>query len=490
MKKYNVIILAGGEKGPLYDSTGFEIKALIPIHGKPMIDWVIEEYHKSEYVDNIIVVGDEALDKCTSMKYVRYRVFAGVNLLQNIIHAVTYVKTVIYQNRSNHNGYLFSFCDAAFLKKDMIDSAFENISESNADIVLHYVEKSTFIKEGLLAKRTYIPIDGKFYTGTTMYYLKRFSLVAAMLDRFGVMRKNRKNPKGILNALGCDGLSLTGIENKLSKILNARLKIFISPFAGMGMDVDKPADLKLANEMLAIKRSQNNQKKCLVLSDLHLLTLRTKGHKYFDKIINRASECELVILNGDIFDFKWSLAGSIEDSIDIAIKWLQDLCNKLSNKEVLYILGNHDRIEPFKERLDDLKKERKLFNWHSSFMLINKSLFIHGDIPIYSKGVNLSNESIDNVSVGNWPKAKFLSIPYEFMIRVGFIYLYRILKSKDKSVKHIYSAIKNSISEEICDVYSGHSHIPYEGYIYKKICFHNTGAAIKGFKFRMKIIDL
>ena len=32
------IIMAGGEKGPLYKPTGHKTKALIPIHGKPMIE--------------------------------------------------------------------------------------------------------------------------------------------------------------------------------------------------------------------------------------------------------------------------------------------------------------------------------------------------------------------------------------------------------------------------------------------------------------------
>ena len=58
MKKHTVIILAGGEKGPLYEPTGYKIKALIPIHGKPMIDWVVESFAQSPLVENIVVVGD------------------------------------------------------------------------------------------------------------------------------------------------------------------------------------------------------------------------------------------------------------------------------------------------------------------------------------------------------------------------------------------------------------------------------------------------
>ena len=67
MKKYNVIILAGGEKGPLYEPTGYVEKALIPIHGKPMISHVIEAFHASQRVDQIVVVGSSNLDPLDAM---------------------------------------------------------------------------------------------------------------------------------------------------------------------------------------------------------------------------------------------------------------------------------------------------------------------------------------------------------------------------------------------------------------------------------------
>ena len=57
MSKFNVIILAGGEKGPLYESTGYEQKALIPIHGKPMVSRVIDAFSQCEQVDNIGLPG-------------------------------------------------------------------------------------------------------------------------------------------------------------------------------------------------------------------------------------------------------------------------------------------------------------------------------------------------------------------------------------------------------------------------------------------------
>jgi len=250
MRKFNVIILAGGEKGPLYEPTGYEIKALIPVHGKPMIDWVVEEFAACDAVESIVVVGDRQLDSCASMVKVKKRIFTGANLFQNLLHAVTYTKTTIYKNASDHNGYLISFCDAVFLTPEIIRDTLDSIAAQDAGVVLHYVEKSSFEKAGLPAKRTYIPIGGKHYTGSTIYYLKKFSLLQNSLPLLLEMRKHRKDPHGLLNALGCEGTSFEEVEKAVGSRLGTAVKILESLHARLGMDVDKPSDLELARTLL------------------------------------------------------------------------------------------------------------------------------------------------------------------------------------------------------------------------------------------------
>ena len=61
-KRFHVIILAGGEKGPLFKTTGFVEKALIPIHGIPMLSRVVRVFRESKQVGEIVVVGSQKLD--------------------------------------------------------------------------------------------------------------------------------------------------------------------------------------------------------------------------------------------------------------------------------------------------------------------------------------------------------------------------------------------------------------------------------------------
>ena len=66
------------------------------------------------------------------------------------------------------------------------------------------------------------------------------------------LRKHRKNPEKVFELIGCQpGMSLDEIASCLSQRLGINVKICVSPHARLGMDVDKPSDLELAEELLS-----------------------------------------------------------------------------------------------------------------------------------------------------------------------------------------------------------------------------------------------
>lgn len=247
---YNLLVLAGGEKGPLSDVGNYSSKALIPIHNKPMISWVLDAYKEIDSIDKVVVVGPDELDSCDSIKNVSKRVTSGGTLIQNLLLGVGYIKTHVYKCASKHNGYIITFCDAVFLTPEIIKDTMKNIKDSDADIVLHYVEKETFVKDGLPCSRTYIPMDGMNLTGSVIYYVKKFSMVMNLLNELSQFRKYRKEPGKLLKIIGAESDKITDIESALSNKISGKVKLFISPFSGMGMDVDKPSDLELAKKLL------------------------------------------------------------------------------------------------------------------------------------------------------------------------------------------------------------------------------------------------
>ena len=101
----NLIILAGGEVGPLSQSHDCNNKAELEIHGKAMLDWVLDAFYQSGVIDQIVVVGSEELDQLAAMRRVRKRLPAGSSVIQNLVQAIAYIKGVIYHGAEDHEGY-------------------------------------------------------------------------------------------------------------------------------------------------------------------------------------------------------------------------------------------------------------------------------------------------------------------------------------------------------------------------------------------------
>ena len=222
----------------------------MPIHGKPMLDWVVEAFRATGYVDKIIVVGPKELDKLECMRFVDKRIDSSSTLVRNVLRGIAYMRWTYYRRQPDHPGYLISFCDAVFLTPEAISDAIGHIRNNAHDLVLHYVEKETYEKHGIKAKRTYIPVDGKLYTGTSIYYVKKFTNFLSCIHLLGDLRKNRKDPNGLLGVMGLKGCTFAEIEDGLSRRTGRDVGIYISQFPEMGMDVDKEADVEAANAML------------------------------------------------------------------------------------------------------------------------------------------------------------------------------------------------------------------------------------------------
>jgi GTP:adenosylcobinamide-phosphate guanylyltransferase len=251
---HNLIILAGDKKGCLYEETGYLHKALIPIDGKAMLEWVLEAFHESRVIDNIVVVGPQKLNTLASMQFIKKRLSPGVHAFQNILKGAAFIRKHIYHNCHQHDGFLISCCDAALLNPQMIQTALNNIENSHADIVLHYVEKTSFEIAGLKSERTFYPINGKYYTGSTIYYLREIDCIMKFLPIFLEIWKNRKNPQGVLKALSCENLNLDEIQKTIYAKFSVNLKICISEYPELAIDVDKPSDLSFAQAYLQARR--------------------------------------------------------------------------------------------------------------------------------------------------------------------------------------------------------------------------------------------
>ena len=102
----------------------------------------------------------------------------------------------------------------------------------------------------------------------------------------------------------------------------------------------------------------------IVVSDLHLFAHRSHGDACFQSLRAELESVDLLVLNGDIFDFRWSTLRGHDTTADAAAIWLQNLAADFPRCEIHYVLGNHDCLSLFRKRLPLLCSAESRLHWH------------------------------------------------------------------------------------------------------------------------------
>ena len=221
-----------------------------------------------------------------------------------------------------------------------------------------------------------------------------------------------------------------------------------------------------------------------VLSDLHIFTKWTSIDKYMQEITNTAGKSDFGVLNGDIFDFKWSTLGSSKETAIKSTEWLREICITSPKCKFYYVLGNHDAHIIFPEYLNALNKELNNFHWSASHFFIGSFLFMHGDLLFTLKKTSPFKRPKNKYIVKS-PKNLYQSHGYNVAINMGAHKLVTGCMNIKQTSKYITKVLnKNHIPQidNVTDVYIGHTHSAFSNFKYSHFAFHNTGSAVTGLK--------
>ena len=97
------------------------------------------------------------------------------------------------------------------------------------------------------------------------------------------------------------------------------------------------------------------------VSDLHLFSQRSIGQKHWDDLNSTLQNVNLLVLGGDIFDFRWSRYPDLRSTTEAAQEWLSSLLNKHRHLQVSYLLGNHDCSHAMQIALSEISKSTEQF---------------------------------------------------------------------------------------------------------------------------------
>ena len=255
----DAIILAGGIAGEndlLYNEIPNGYKALLPIAGKPMVQWTLDALNDSEKIENVILVGLPEDVKLSCEKNM-VRVADHKGIIENI-QAGT--KKLLEMGRDPQMKALSVSADVPSITSDIVNWMVDTIESYDADIYYSVIERNVMEKRFPGSKRSYVKLKdyevcGGDVNGFRLGAAHESSPLATGLAsaRKNVVKQASLVGFGTLFLLLTRQLSLHDAEKRICKRLKVTGKALVNPYAEIGMDVDKPFQLEIMRQELSQK---------------------------------------------------------------------------------------------------------------------------------------------------------------------------------------------------------------------------------------------
>ena len=250
--KYTAIVLAGSRPGrdAFAEQFGTDIKALIAVRGEPMVRRPVRALLASKSIGSVIVIShapDRIADVIPADPRISFQPAAAT--IAETMLALCLAKTTQWP-------LLVTTADHALLDTATVDD-FCAMAEGT-DIAIGVVERSALLQRLPETQRTWLKFRNGAYTGANLFSLSTPKSAAA-IELWRSVEQDRKKGWRIVALLGPivligTALRLLTIRSVLRR-LGRRLGLIVkavrlrNPLAGV--DVDKPADHTLVEEILA-----------------------------------------------------------------------------------------------------------------------------------------------------------------------------------------------------------------------------------------------
>jgi len=252
----DAIVIAGGipkPEDPLYEYTQGGPKALLDVAGKPMIQWVLDAVSGSETVEQVVLISlsEEMGLECS--KPVTYLPDQG-GLLENVRGGIE--KTIEINPQAKH--VLTISSDIPTIKPEMIDWVVNENAGTDFDLYYTVIPRDVMEKRFPESKRSYTRLKDAELCGGDLNMIRSSTVYAnvELWDRIVAARKSVFKQAALLGygnllLFLSRQLTLSGAIERVTKKMEITGKAVISPYAELGMDVDKPHQLEIVRVDLA-----------------------------------------------------------------------------------------------------------------------------------------------------------------------------------------------------------------------------------------------
>jgi GTP:adenosylcobinamide-phosphate guanylyltransferase len=258
----NAIITAGGIPQPedtLFQYTQGSFKVLLPIEGKPIIQWVVDALNGSGEVDKIIIVGLPSDTPIRAKQKITF-IESKNDLMLNIQAAA---EKVVELDPACNDCFLVSG-DIPGLTAEMVKWLAHKVRRS-PPMDIHYtvVAKQVMESEFPGSKRTYTRMkDCEVSGGDCSVFNPRMAIDPNA--RWRKLIDYRKSPVKQAALIGFDTLFLLLIgqltlkeaERRVTRRLNICGEVVLAPYAGIAMDIDKAHQFEIMQKYLHERKNK------------------------------------------------------------------------------------------------------------------------------------------------------------------------------------------------------------------------------------------
>jgi GTP:adenosylcobinamide-phosphate guanylyltransferase len=250
--KVDALVLGGGD-GAVIDSAA-PFKGVVPVAGKPMVEWVVDALRGSSLVNEISVVVPTAENLGSWADKVDKLVISDSSFIGNAVAGLSALNSGLH--------VLGATGDLPALTPDAIDDFVTRSLESGAGITYPLVRKEDVLEQFPGSERTFVTVDHTQVTGGN-----------CMLFTPGVVERNqeigqrlfdtRKSVAAMARVVGfrfvvrlaTRRVRAVDVEAKMEELLGVPCSAIYTKYASIGADVDKPVDVIVAERIL-FERSQ------------------------------------------------------------------------------------------------------------------------------------------------------------------------------------------------------------------------------------------
>lgn len=254
-----VVAAARGPDDPVACAAGVSAKCLAPVHGKPMLAWVLATLRSARSVERIVLCGPRR-EELAGVPEIAEQLDGDRLVWMEPASSASASVARALEAYVGDEAVLVTSADHPLLEPETVDTFTAEALAGGADAAVGLVRDAIVRARYPALRRTVLSFSDDAYRGCNLFVLA--TRKAHTLPQFWArMERYRKRPLQLARTLGpaallrfaLGRLSLAGCMAVLSRRTGARVAPVLLDTPEAALDVDRPADWELAARVLAAR---------------------------------------------------------------------------------------------------------------------------------------------------------------------------------------------------------------------------------------------